>query len=252
VRKGNSFLFGILSLGLAAVVLAGCSTANAAPPVAPEPTGQETVRYITVVGKGEVSLTPDIAQVNVGAEATAETVSEAKAEVDSRMEAILAALKEMGIAEKDIQTSQYSIYYEREPVFGPAREESSSEAGGLYRVSNMLNVTIREIERAGEVVDAAVEAGANRMYGVSFTVSETVEWESEAREKAMADARARAEELAGLAEVTLGEVLSVSEVVGSGPVVMEKEIMAAFGGGGGIVPGELEFGTQIQVSFAIE
>jgi len=87
---------------------------------------------------------------------------------------------------------------------------------------------------------------------VSFTVSETVEWESEAREKAMADARARAEELAGLAEVTLGEVLSVSEVVGSGPVVMEKEIMAAFGGGGGIVPGELEFGTQIQVSFAIE
>jgi len=239
----------MLALGLAAVVLAGCSTASAAPPAAP---GQDSVRYITVVGKGEVSLTPDIARVNVGAEATAETVSEAKAEVDSRMEAILAALEEMGIAEKDIQTSQYNIYYEREPVFGPAREAPSSEDGGLYRVSNMLNVTIREIERAGEVVDAAVEAGANRMYGVSFTVSEAVEWESEAREKAMADARARAEELAGLAEVTLGEVLSVSEVVGSGPVVMEKEIMAAFGGGGGIVPGELEFGTQIQVSFAIE
>jgi len=251
VRKGNSFSFGMLALGLVAVVLAGCSTANAAPPAVPEPTGQESVRYITVVGQGEVSLKPDIAQVNVGAEAAAETVSEAKAEVDSRMEAILAALEEMGIAEKDIQTSQYNIYYEQEPVFGPAREEPSSAAGGLYRVSNMLNVTIREIERVGEVVDAAVEAGANRMYGVSFTVSETVEWESEAREKAMADARARAEELAGLAEVTLGEVLSVSEVVGSGPVVMERFALESRGGGG-IVPGELEFGTQIQVSFAIE
>jgi len=242
----------MLALGLAAVVLAGCSTANAAPPAAPEPTGQDSVRYITVVGKGEVSLTPDIAQVNVGAEATAETVSEAKAEVDSHMEAILAALEEMGIAEKDIQTSHYGIYYEREPFFEPGRGEPAAENEGFYRVSSMLNVTIREIERAGEVVDAAVEAGANRMYGVSFTVSETVEWESEAREKAMADARARAEELAGLAEVTLGEVLSVSEVVGSRPVVLEKEVMAAFGGGGGIIPGELEVGTQIQVTFAIE
>ena len=251
MKRRNGFLFGMLALGLVAVVLAGCSTANAAPPAVPAPAGQESVRYITVVGQGEVSLTPDIAQINVGAEATAETVSEAKAEVDSRIEAILATLEEMGIAEKDIQTSQYSIYYEQESVFGPAREEPSSEAGGLYRVSNMLNVTIREIERAGEVVDAAVEAGANRMYGVSFTVSETVEWESEAREKAMADARARAEELAGLAEVTLGEVLSVSEVVGGGSVVVEKEVMAAFGGGV-IMPGELEVSTQIQVTFAID
>jgi len=248
VKRGKNLAIGMLILGLAAVVLVGCSTAQAAPPAVGE---QELGRYITVVGRGEVSLTPDIAQVNVGAEATAETVSEAKAEVDSRMEAILAALKEMGIAEKDIQTSQYNIYYEREPFFEPGRGESAAENEGFYRVSSMLNVTIREIERAGEVVDAAVEAGANRMYGVSFTVSETVEWESEAREKAMADARARAEELAGLAEVTLGEVLSVSEVVGSGPVVVERFALDSRGGGG-IVPGELEFSTQIQVSFAIE
>ena len=239
-----------MALGLLVVVLVGCTTAEAAPAAA----SQELARYITVVGSGKVSLVPDVAQVNVGAEAAADTVSEAKAEVDGRMEAIVTALKELGIADEDIQTSHYSIHYEREAFYPAPMPEggASREAQGVYRVSNMLRVTVRDLEQVGDLLDAAVEAGANQMYGVTFTVSDDREWESEAREKAMADAKARAEELAGLAGVELGEVLSVSEVVGGVPVPMPVAEVALGRGGGGIAPGELEFSARIQVTFAIE
>jgi len=246
MRKTYVSMGGLLALVLLAAVLAGCTTAKAAPTAAPE----EASRYITVVGSGKVSLVPDVAQVNVGAESAADTVSEAKAEVDGRIEAIMAALKELGIADEDIQTSHYSIYYEREPVYPMPEGGPSGEPQGAYRVSNMLRVTVRDLERVGDLLDAAVEAGANQMYGVTFTVSDDREWESEAREEAMADAKARAEELAGLAGVDLGEVLSVSEVVSGVPVHMPEAEMAM--GGGGIAPGELELSTHIQVTFAIQ
>jgi len=252
MKKRHTLLVGLLAVALSAAALAGCTAAQAAPQAVPAAGSQETSRYITVVGVGEVSLRPDIARISVGAEAMADTVSEAKADVDRRMEAIMGALEEMGVAEKDIQTSHYSIYYEREPFYPAARGETSEAPQGVYRVSNMLNVTIRDLALVGDVLDAAIEAGANQMYGVTFTVSDVEQWQSEAREKAMDDARARAEELAGLAEVVLGQVLSVSEVVGSTPVPVSVEMAAMGRGGGGIAPGELEFSTYIQVTFAIQ
>jgi uncharacterized protein YggE len=241
----------LLSLvALLAASVAACTTAKAAP-------GSESpaaARTITVVGEGKVSLMPDIATINVGAEARADTASEAKAEVDARMAAIAAALQEAGVAEKDIQTSHYSIHYEQEPMpmtsmmgEGPAPENQ-----GGYRVSNMVRVTVRDVEKAGDVLDAVVQAGANQVYGVNFTVSDESTWQSEARAKAMADARSRAQELAGLAKVELGGVLSVSEVIGSLSVPVPVMAVERGMGGGGIAPGELELGTQIQVTFAIQ
>ena len=253
MTKRYASLAGMLVVGLLALALAACTNAKAAPQALPAGETQGTARYITVVGIGEVSLTPDVAEINVGAEVSGETVSEAKAEVDRRMEAIAAALKEMGIADKDMQTSHYSIYYDRDryPVsIEPMEREGISETPGVYRVSSMLRVTIRDLEQAGEALDAAIEAGANQVYGVTFTVSNNEKWEGEAREKAVANAKTRAEELARLSGVELGEVLSVSEVVGSTPMVMREAAMAY--GGGGIAPGELEFSTQIQVTFAIQ
>lgn len=252
MRNRMTWLAALSIVGLLAVVLASCTPAQAAQQTAAPTASQDISRHITVVGVGEVNLKPDIARINVGAEASASTVSEAKQEVDDRLAAILNVLQEMGIAERDIQTSQYSIYYEREPVYPMAAEEGVKEATGAYRVTSMLNVTIRDLDRVDEVLDAVVEAGANQMYGVTFTVSDEQEWEKEAREKAMADAKARAEELAGLAGVELGEVLTVSEIVGSSVVpVARVALESAAVGGGGIVPGELELSTQIQVTFAI-
>jgi uncharacterized protein YggE len=207
-------------------------------------------RTITVVGVGKISLQPDMATVSIGVETRASTVSEAKAEVDVRMAAVVAALQEAGIAEKDIQTSQYSIHYEREPLpmlrEGPVLKDQDG-----YRVSNVVRVTVRDVERAGAALDVAVEAGANQVWGVNLTVSDEDKWQGQAREKAMSDARARAGELASLAGVELGEVLSISEVIGATPVPM-MVVRSGMGGGGGIAPGELEMATQIQVTFAIQ
>ena len=166
------------------------------------------------------------------------------------MAAIMAALKAQGVDEIEIQTSHYSINYERELV--PAKLEGAPLVEqAAYRVSNMLRVTVRDVEKAGAVLDAVVEAGANQVHGVTFTVSDEEIWQGQAREKAMEDALARASELAGLAGVELGEVLTVSEVVAGFPVPMALMAEGAMGGSM-IAPGELEVGTQLQVSFAIQ
>jgi uncharacterized protein YggE len=240
--------FGFI-IAVVTMLLVGCAAVQAGPQAAQTVTSQ-TAREITVVGVGRVSLVPNIAKINVGAETRASTVSEAKAAVDDQMEAIDAALKGLGVEEKDIQTSHYSIFYEQEPYQPFAREEGTAEPQGMYRVSSMLEVTVRDVEKAGEVLDAAVAAGANQVYGVNFTVSDDQKWQSQARTEAMADARARAAELAGLAGVELGDILSVSEVIGGNMVVAYERAMG--GGGGGIAPGELEMTTQVQVTFAIQ
>lgn len=245
----------LLVVALLAVAIVGCTVAKAEQPavtaqseVVSEPTS--ATRYITVVGTGHVTLKPDVAELNVGAQASAGTVSAAKAEVDRQLAAILSALKELGIAESDIQTSSYSIHYERETFAPVAREGTAPEQAGGYRVSSTLGVTVRDIDTVGQVLDAVVSAGANQVYGIRFTVSDDKEWQSKARKLAVADAKERALELAGLSGVELGEVLSLSEVVGSVSVPMAA--MAMDRGGGGIAPGELELGTQIQVTFAIK
>jgi uncharacterized protein YggE len=256
----------LLVAALLAVSVVACTSVQAQPQAkvggaaqdstatqpAPRSTSPQPQRSITVVGSGKVSLVPDVATINVGAEARSSSVSDAKATVDAQMTAITAALQELSVAEKDIQTSHYGIHYEQEP-FPPAGRvgAESADEQGAYRVSNMLRVTVRDVEQAGDVLDAVVAAGANQVYGVTFTVSDDSEWQSEARAEAVANAQARAEELATLAGVELGDVLTISEVIGGGPVPMAFA-ERAMGGGGGIAPGEMEMSTQVQVTFAIQ
>jgi len=254
--KRVEILFIVALLAVALVACAGvqAQTQGTSTPVAQDVPAATLLsqRAITVVGSGKVSLVPDIARINVGAEARASTVAEAKAQVDQQIAAIVAALQELGVAEKDIQTSHYGIYFEREPFPGPVREEGAAqEMQGAYHVSNMLEVTVRDVNQAGEVLDGVVEAGANQVYGVTFTVSDDSKWQSEARAMAVADAQARAEELATLAGIELGDVLTISEVIGGSPVPMAFA-ERAMGGGGGIAPGELEMSTQVQVTFALQ
>ena len=214
-------------------------------------TAATTTRYITVVGQGKTSIEPDMASLNLGVQTSAATVAEAMNSNSDTMDAILAAVKEAGVADKDIQTSNYNIYLD-EGYRGP---DMASEP--MYRVSNMVTVKVRDLGTVGEVLDAAVAAGANQIWGVNFTVEDWTTAEGQAREKAMADARARAESLAGLAEVEVGEVLSISEVVGGMATPYLRgtamEMASGMGGGGGsITPGELEYSTSIQVTYALK
>lgn len=207
-------------------------------------------RSITVVGEGKVSIEPDIARVSIGVETVKNSVQEASAENKTLVEAVLAALRAQGIEDKDLQTSGFTIYAER---YGP--EGPLAEGDVRYRVSNNIMVVIRNLENAGLILDAAVEAGANNIYGVEFALDDNSAAESEARAKAIADAKAKAEDIAGLSEVTLGQVMSVSEVIGSGGGFYAgnfAEQARGFGGGGApIQPGQLELVMQLQVVYAI-
>ena len=112
----------------------------------------------------------------------------------------------------------------------------------------MLRVKVKDVDIAGDVLDAVVGAGANQVFGVSFTLADEGAWQDQARERAIADAGARAGELAALTGVELGPVHSISEVIGSCP----GEMLASRGFGSEIAPGELEFSTQVQVTYTIQ
>lgn len=235
-----SIAVGILLVS-AALVTMGVAPAQQA--------AQPSARTITVVGQGQVTVEPDIATAQIGVEVVAPTVKEATEKNRAQMQAVLKALKDAGVAETDIQTSNYSIHYDRQPMLGSMEATPS----GQYRVSNMVQVRIRNLNAVGNVLDAAVEAGANTIWGVSFGIEDTSEAESAARAKAMDNARAKAAELARLANVEVGEVVSISEVV-AGPYPVAVASMAVERGfaGSPISPGELTFQTQLQVVFAIQ
>jgi uncharacterized protein len=205
---------------------------------------------ITVVGEGKVTLEPDIARVTIGVETVTDTVKDASDQNRAAVEAVLAALVEQGIAEEDIQTSGFSIFAER---FGP--EGPLAEGDVRYRVSNNVMVTIRDLDSVGTILDAAIEAGANNIYGVEFALDDPNVAESDARAAAIADAQAKAEELAQLTGLPLGEVISVSEIIGAGGGFFAgnfAEQARAFGGGGTpITPGQLDLVMQLQVIYSI-
>ena len=208
-------------------------------------------RTITVVGEGKVSISPDIARAQIGVEVMMASVKEASDANKELIDAVLAALMAQGIDEKDIQTSGFSVYAER---FGPEGPLPADQTN--YRVSNNISVTVRDLATLGDVLDAAIEAGANNIYGVEFSLDDPSSVESEARQRAVADALAKAEELAELTGATIGQVVTVSEVIGNGGGYYSSNFAQAsnvMSGGGStpISPGQLELVMQLQVTYAI-
>jgi len=247
---------GMVMIALALLISVGLGSAwlwdQASSPAAAQSSEFSPAETITVVGQGSVRMSPDIAQISIGMETSAETVGEAVAENEAQMEEILAALTAAGIDEKDIQTMNYSIQLDRYPETLPRVESSSAEPAPVYRVSNMVTVTVRDLESVGDVLDAVIEAGANNIWGISFTLDDPTTAQSEARSKAIEDAQARAEALADLSGVALGPVMSISEVVGATPLPVAAMAERAVAGAGPISPGELEISYQVQVSYFIE
>jgi uncharacterized protein YggE len=205
-----------------------------------------------VVGQGQAFGAPDQAQAQIGVEIFAENVNAATSQNQTTFDNIKAALLEQGVAEEDIQTSNYSVWADQ-------RYDENGVTQGIvgYRVTNQVNVTIRDINKVSDVLAAAIDAGANSIYGVYFSVSDPAALEAEARQAAMADAQARATSLAELGNVELGGIQIISEVIGS-PV---QPLLTRNMGGGmaeeaaaapGISPGQLSFQVQVQVTYAIQ
>lgn len=244
------FVVGSLVVILAAaLLLSGVSSARPAV-YAQASEGNVPARTITVVGEGKVRLKPDVARANIGVEVMGASVQEASAENKIVIEEVLAALKGEGIAESDIQTSGFSIYAERYGPEGPLPPDQTQ-----YRVNNNVSVKIRDLNRVGEILDVAITAGANNIYGVEFGLDDPGVAESEARQKAVEDAQAKAAELAELNGVGVGVVLSISEVIGTGGGYyagnFAEMARMGMGGGGGtpLEPGELELVMSLQITY---
>jgi uncharacterized protein YggE len=217
---------------------------------------REGLRTITVLGEGTARASPNVALADIGVTVQGVTVTGATNEARVVTNGVIMALRARGLAERDIHTQRSGIWPEAQPV---AAERPSPPGEVAYRVSSRVLVTIRDLDRMGEVLDAAVEAGANQMYGVTFTVSDPAAGQSEARRHALADATARAHEVAALYGVQLGEMVSVSEVTGgwNSPIagasgrVATRGTAGAEGGGSPALPSEVKLSTQLQVVYGI-
>lgn len=203
------------------------------------------VRHITVIGTGDVNAAPDTAQVQVGVQTQADSAQEALTQNNSQMTALIDQLKQLGIAERDIQTSNVSIW----PRYGM----NGTRIEG-YEANNTVTVKIRDITQTGELLDNVVEVGANNVSGIGFTIDDPSALETEARNAAIADARARAEAMAQAIGGAVGQVLNITESIGSVPPPMyEQRMMAADTDGGSVPvqPGEQTITAQVQVTFEL-
>jgi uncharacterized protein len=238
----------LMVMGIAFASLGGYLTVPAAGAQAEIDQSSPPVRTITVVGVGKVNIRPDIARVQIGVETMRKSVQEASAENRETLEAVIDALLEHGIEENDIQTSGFSVFAERYGPEGPLADDDLN-----YRVSNTVRITVRDLDTVGEVLDAAIDAGANNIYGVEFALEDPSAVQSEAREKSVENAREKAEDLAELNGVEVGRVLSISEVIAGGVIPLYEGRMMDMGMGGGtsISPGELEIVLQLQLVYEL-
>lgn len=169
-------------------------------------------RLISLSGTGEVRRAPDLAFVTTGVLSQGATAAEALAANTSAMNALFAALKDAGIAEKDVQTSNFMV----QPRYNYHQENKAPELVG-YDVSNNVTITVRKIGDLGALLDKVVQAGSNQINGIGFDVSEPSASLDEARKLATEDATRKAKIYAEAMGVTLGAVMSISEGVNIQP-----------------------------------
>ena len=200
---------------------------------------------ISVTGEANLSVPPDQARIDGGVTSDAKTAREASDANNVAMGKVLQALKGAGIEEKDYQTSRLSL----QPQYAPNRAGPSPITG--YRASNRVTVRIRDVTKVANVIDVLVGAGANDIGGINFMVSQASKLLDEAREKAIADARRKAEIYAKAAGVTLGEPLSISEEGAPTPVFRGK-MTAPMAAGAPVAQGEETLSVSVNVSWAIK
>ena len=200
---------------------------------------------ITVVGSGTARAVPDVAEWSFGVQTTGETAAAALAANSTAMDDVVAALRDSGIAEDDLRTEQVSVY---------PRMSNDGRAVVGYDASNTVRATIRELDRAGATVDAAVSAGANQVYGPALTLSDSKAHYRAAVEAAFDDARARAEAIAEHAGVSLGAPVAIVEGGGGGVVPgFDREVAAeAAVADVPVQPGTQEVGATLTVTFAVQ
>ena len=205
---------------------------------------------IWVSGEGKVVVTPDVANLSLGVQVEAATINEANQKAAAAMDALVNVLKTQGIADKDIKTQYFNIY----PVYDYDKDTGKATIRG-YQVSNNVEVKVRVIANAGKIIDAAVAAAGDavRVNNIYFSVDDPTASMNAARELALLDAKAKAEQIARVTGVSLGQVSFVSDSSsGGGRIVAPSfDAKAEAGATTPILPGETDVIVSVQVIYNI-
>jgi len=203
---------------------------------------QAAEKLVTVTGEATVAVAPDTAMIRLGVSTQEKTAREASEANAKQMTAVLAAIKDTGVADRDIQTSRLSL----QPQYDPNKSGTARLTG--FQASNQVTVRIRDIDKLPTVLDRAITAGANEMSGIEFVVSEQSKLLDQARDDAIADARRKADLYAKAAGAKLGRVVSITEE-GSAPP--PRPIQALRAGAVPIAPGEQTLRAIVTVSYEL-
>lgn len=213
----------------------------------------EALRTLNVNGVGVVYLTPDIAYITIGVNTQRDNASEAVDANKEQTTAVIQAIKDAGVEDKDIRTNNFSIW--SNPQY-----DSSGQLSGVinYSVDNTVNVTVRNIDKLGDLLDAAISAGANSIYSIQFDVEDKTKAQEEARTKAVEDAKAEAAGLAETSGVTLDVIQNISYYESGGAYYYDMGY--GKGGGGGAVeaaavpiqPGQLAVTVSVNITYTIK
>lgn len=180
------------------------------------------IRTLSVNGSGQVTLVPDIARINIGVNSKADLVTTAVNKNNKQAQAITDALIKKGVDAKDIQTANFNVY----PM--NSYDNMGNVTGIEYSVDNTLYITVRDLKALSEILDAAIVAGANQIYGISFDIEDRAAAQVQARDLALKDAEAKANDIAKTVGVTLGEIVSINV---SNMSYVEPYPMYGMGGG---------------------
>jgi uncharacterized protein YggE len=240
--------------GLLVGLLAGPVLASATAPsriyqVAPGVDGQPAEHTIAVVGSGKVTVVPDMATIQLGVLVEKPSAKAAREAGAQAMTKVVAAIKALGIDDKDITTAMVSL--------GPIYDyNGTTQKIRAYQLNNTVSVTVRDLDKLSDVLDNSVLAGATTVNGVTFDVADRTGAESKAREAAMADAKAKATTLAGAAGVSITGVSSISESV-STPIWYAPEMSSRAGAVAAdaatpVLPGSTDVTITVNVTYLID
>lgn len=235
----------LASLRLAMIAVCGLAFIDGAagPAIAAE------APQIRVSGEASVSAQPDQARLSAGVVSQAQTVDAALDANNAAMTEVFAQIRALGIPENNIQTSNFSVSPQY-PPYRPDNPEPRTIIG--YQVSNQVSIIVDDLARLGEALDALARSGANQLGGVSFSIADTKPLESQARREAVADAMAKAEELAQAAGVRLGAIISIQEGSVARPYPMMMQLESLELADVPVAPGELSVTVNVTMSYAIQ
>jgi uncharacterized protein YggE len=235
-------LFFLIPMLVLSIALSACGPASIT--VQPQP----LQRTITVAGTGKVTLTPDIAYISIGVHTTNVSAKNAVAENNTQAQAVTSAIKGFAVADKDIQTTNFSISPQQQ------YDSNGKQTGIIYVVDNTVYVTIRDLSKLGNLLDSTVSSGANNINSIQFDVADKTGALSQARLAAVTDARKQADELTKATNVVLGQVQTISYFDSTAPITVQyaKAEMAAPAASVPVQAGSMQISTTVTIVYELK